>query len=58
MPRVTERFATRGVKVVFNVEGGMDAWAREIDPGVPRYWANAKDVRWASAHLCRTPAVG
>jgi len=34
---VAERFAAHGFSNVFNVEGGMDAWAREIDPTVPRY---------------------
>jgi monothiol glutaredoxin len=34
---VAERFAAHGFANVFNVEGGMDAWAREIDPTVPRY---------------------
>lgn len=34
---VAERFAAHGFTNVFNVEGGMDAWAREIDPTVPRY---------------------
>jgi monothiol glutaredoxin len=34
---VAERFAAHGFTQVFNVEGGMDAWAREIDPTVPRY---------------------
>ncbi|MGN2245334.1 Grx4 family monothiol glutaredoxin [Frateuria sp. GZRR35] len=34
---VAERFAAHGFKSVFNVEGGMDAWAREIDSSVPRY---------------------
>jgi monothiol glutaredoxin len=34
---VAERFAAHGFSQVFNVEGGMDAWAREIDPTVPRY---------------------
>ncbi|MGN2253037.1 Grx4 family monothiol glutaredoxin [Frateuria sp. GZRe12] len=34
---VAERFAAHGFTDVFNVEGGMDAWAREIDPSVPRY---------------------
>ncbi|MGN2244053.1 Grx4 family monothiol glutaredoxin [Frateuria sp. GZRR33] len=34
---VAERFAAHGFRNVFNVEGGMDAWAREIDPSVPRY---------------------
>lgn len=34
---VAERFAAHGFTRVFNVEGGMDAWAREIDPTVPRY---------------------
>ncbi|HEV2620936.1 MAG TPA: Grx4 family monothiol glutaredoxin [Frateuria sp.] len=34
---MAERFAGHGFTNVFNVEGGMDAWAREVDPTVPRY---------------------
>ncbi|HEU4669426.1 MAG TPA: Grx4 family monothiol glutaredoxin [Dyella sp.] len=34
---VAERFAAHGFSQVFNVEGGMDAWAAQIDPSVPRY---------------------
>lgn len=34
---VAERFAAHGFSQVFNVEGGMDAWAEQIDPSVPRY---------------------
>ncbi|WP_266160247.1 Grx4 family monothiol glutaredoxin [Dyella silvatica] len=34
---VAERFAAHGFSKVHNVEGGMDAWAREIDTSVPRY---------------------
>lgn len=34
---MAERFAAHGFVNVYNVEGGMDAWAREVDPGVPRY---------------------
>ncbi|MFC5743129.1 Grx4 family monothiol glutaredoxin [Dyella tabacisoli] len=34
---VAERFAAHGFSKVHNVEGGMDAWAREIDSSVPRY---------------------
>jgi monothiol glutaredoxin len=34
---MAERFAAHGFSNVFNVEGGMDAWAREIDSSVPRY---------------------
>jgi monothiol glutaredoxin len=34
---VAERFAAHGFSQVFNVEGGMDAWAGQIDPSVPRY---------------------
>jgi monothiol glutaredoxin len=34
---VAERFAAHGFTDVSNVEGGMDAWAREVDPSVPRY---------------------
>ena len=32
-----ERFAAHGFRQVFNIEGGIDAWAREVDPGLPRY---------------------
>lgn len=32
-----ERFLAQGFHDVHNVEGGIDAWAREIDPSVPRY---------------------
>jgi len=34
---MAERFAAHGFSNVHNVEGGMDAWAREIDSSVPRY---------------------
>jgi monothiol glutaredoxin len=34
---MAERFAAHGFSNVFNVEGGMDAWAREVDSSVPRY---------------------
>jgi rhodanese-related sulfurtransferase len=29
--------ATRGVAGVANLDGGIDAWSVEVDPGVPRY---------------------
>ena len=34
---VAERFAAHGFSEVYNVEGGMDAWASQIDASVPRY---------------------
>lgn len=34
---VAERFAAHGFGNVYNVDGGMDAWAAEIDRSVPRY---------------------
>jgi monothiol glutaredoxin len=34
---MAERFAAHGFSNVHNVEGGMDAWAREVDTSVPRY---------------------
>jgi len=34
---MAERFAAHGFSDVSNVEGGMDAWATEIDSSVPRY---------------------
>jgi rhodanese-related sulfurtransferase len=27
----------RGYPEVWNVEGGIEAWSREVDPSVPRY---------------------
>lgn len=35
--RVSEFLAARGFEQVFNLTGGIDAWSREIDPGIPRY---------------------
>ena len=32
-----ERFVAAGHTKVFNLEGGIDAWSREVDPTVPRY---------------------
>jgi len=32
-----EHFREHGFTNLWNVEGGIDAWAREIDPSVPRY---------------------
>lgn len=32
-----EHFHDHGFRDVYNVEGGIDAWAAEIDPAVPRY---------------------
>ncbi|MCW8807530.1 MAG: Grx4 family monothiol glutaredoxin [Rhodanobacter sp.] len=34
---IAERFVAHGFSNVHNVEGGMDAWACEIDSSVPRY---------------------
>ena len=34
---MAERFAAHGFTRLYNVEGGMDAWAREVDTSVPRY---------------------
>ncbi|HZP66284.1 MAG TPA: Grx4 family monothiol glutaredoxin [Rudaea sp.] len=35
--RAAEHFRNLGFREVYNVEGGIDAWSREVDPGVPRY---------------------
>jgi monothiol glutaredoxin len=32
-----ERFVAEGHTKVFNLEGGIDAWSREVDAAVPRY---------------------
>ena len=34
---MAERFAAHGFSNLHNVEGGMDAWASEVDSSVPRY---------------------
>jgi len=34
---MADRFAAHGFSNVHNVEGGMDAWALEVDDKVPRY---------------------
>jgi monothiol glutaredoxin len=34
---VAKHFAAIGFRRAFSLTGGIDAWSREIDPGVPRY---------------------
>jgi rhodanese-related sulfurtransferase len=35
--RVALYLAQQGFEQVINIEGGIDAWSREIDPQIPRY---------------------
>ncbi len=35
--RVAEQLAGAGMSGLLNLEGGIDAWSRDIDPTVPRY---------------------
>lgn len=35
--RVTEFLRAQGLNAVSNISGGIDAWASEIDPALPRY---------------------
>jgi adenylyltransferase/sulfurtransferase len=35
--RVTEYLRAQGLRAITNVAGGIDAWAREIEPGMLRY---------------------
>jgi monothiol glutaredoxin len=35
--QAAEHFRGLGFRKVFNVEGGIDAWSQQIDPGVPQY---------------------
>jgi monothiol glutaredoxin len=32
-----EYFLQAGFRHLYNLEGGIDAWSRLVDPGVPRY---------------------
>ena len=35
--RAAEHFRSLGFHDIYNVEGGIDAWSKQIDPGVPIY---------------------
>ncbi|MFT4192485.1 MAG: rhodanese-like domain-containing protein [Comamonas sp.] len=35
--RVAAYLAQQGFETVANIDGGIDAWSREIDPAIPRY---------------------
>jgi len=35
--RAAEHFRQLGFRTLYNVEGGIDAWSREVDAAVPRY---------------------
>jgi rhodanese-related sulfurtransferase len=35
--RVAEYLAANGFEDIYNLAGGIDAWALQIDPSVPRY---------------------
>ena len=35
--RVAQFLAFQGFGKVYNVEGGIDAYARQVDPSIPRY---------------------
>lgn len=35
--QAAEFFLNQGFKEVYNVEGGIDAWSRDVDPDIPRY---------------------
>ena len=35
--QVAQYLAASGYEQVMNLAGGIDAWSREVDPGVPRY---------------------
>ena len=36
-PEAAEHFRELGYREVYNVEGGIDAWAEAVDPAIPRY---------------------
>lgn len=35
--RVARALKDRGIEDVYNLSGGIDAWARKVDPDMPRY---------------------
>jgi len=35
--RAAQRFLLRGFSNVYNLEGGIEAWANTVDPSVPHY---------------------
>jgi rhodanese-related sulfurtransferase len=35
--QVAMYLARNGYQKIFNLEGGIDAWARGVDPGMPQY---------------------
>lgn len=35
--QAAQHFSARGFSEVFNIVGGIDAWAQDVDPSVPRY---------------------
>lgn len=35
--QVARYLQSQGFDAVLNLQGGIDAWSRELDPGVPRY---------------------
>lgn len=35
--QAAEHFRAQGFTEVFNIAGGIDAWAQDVDPSVPRY---------------------
>ena len=35
--QAAEYFRGQGFKALWNIEGGVDAWARDVDPSFPRY---------------------
>jgi rhodanese-related sulfurtransferase len=35
--RVAEFLATNGFEEIYNLSGGIDAWAEQLDPSLPRY---------------------
>lgn len=35
--QAAEYFRARGFRDTYNIRGGIEAWARDVDPSVPRY---------------------
>ena len=50
-----EHFLKQGYKSVYNIAGGIDAWSKDVDPSVKRYYARARRAAAARTTSGRGP---